>query len=120
MKIIFLVAILATGVAHSAPKDAQLIARAKESISEDLKDPDSTNFRRIQVIRGSVCGEINAKNSMGGYVGYKRFFSVGGIIGRIDDDSSSFQTSWDASCLKVQPKAKKPAEYYEESWKDMK
>ena len=47
---------------------------AKEAVKLKLKDPDSAQFRNVRTVRvGLVCGEVNAKNSMGGYVGYTAF-----------------------------------------------
>lgn len=51
-------------------------------ISYDLKDPSSARFRGLraeqrQLDNGNtsvfVCGEVNAKNSFGAYVGYRPF-----------------------------------------------
>jgi hypothetical protein len=43
-------------------------------ISNMLKDPASTQFRN-EFMSGSgwLCGELNSKNSEGGYVGFKKF-----------------------------------------------
>jgi hypothetical protein len=120
MKKIILLFWLASSCAFAAPQHAQLIAQAKTTAAYDLKDPESAKFRNIVVVRDSVCGEINAKNSMGGYVGYKRFFAVGGVVARIDNDESPFQEAWSKICVKNPPKPKPPPEYYEESWKEMK
>jgi hypothetical protein len=54
------------------------IAHAQNMIKEMLKDPESARFRRIYGAQGNVekiaiCGEVNAKNSYGGYTGYKPF-----------------------------------------------
>lgn len=61
------------------------LEKAKKAVLEGLKDPDSAKFNNVRLVKyleGSVvCGEINAKNSYGGYVGYRQF--VGGI-----DDAS--------------------------------
>ncbi len=38
-----------------------------------LKDPDSAKFRDEVLHRDALCGQVNAKNSMGGYTGYRRF-----------------------------------------------
>lgn len=63
---------------------ALLVAKAKATISQDLKDPDAAKFRDIGIYKSttgkggvSVCGEVNAKNSYGAYVGYKRFVVSG-------------------------------------------
>lgn len=45
----------------------------KQVITKDLKDPASAIFRNITSDNYQVCGEVNAKNSYGAYIGYKRF-----------------------------------------------
>lgn len=57
------------------------VRKAEDAASAQLTDPDSAKFRNIRygyLVRGKpdhriVCGEINAKNRMGGYVGYTPF-----------------------------------------------
>lgn len=50
--------------------EATGIERAKRY----LKDPDSARFDDIHTTpKGVVCGTVNAKNSLGGYVGYRQF-----------------------------------------------
>jgi len=48
-----------------------------EAARTQMKDPGSTQFRNVRVVTHSdgklVCGEINAKNSYGGYVGFSLF-----------------------------------------------
>ncbi len=53
-----------------------------EEMAETLKDPPSARFRNVSIIKTigdggketiSVCGELNAKNSYGGYTGYVPF-----------------------------------------------
>lgn len=51
---------------------------AQNEVKNLMKDPDSTNFRNMRSNTNTqgakyVCGEVNAKNSYGGYVGYKPF-----------------------------------------------
>lgn len=50
-------------------------------VRNSLKDPVSAQFRNLRggKSNGSVCGEINAKNSFGGYVGFQPFVVVGGV-----------------------------------------
>lgn len=67
---------------------------AKDSVKEILIDPESATFRNILVSEAGVCGEVNAKNSFGGYTGYKIFFyskSYGSIIQ--SDDMSAYKES---------------------------
>jgi hypothetical protein len=57
--------------------DEAVIAAAKVVVASGLKDPDSAQFRNIFVRQGktkrAICGEVNAKNSYGGYIGYRTF-----------------------------------------------
>lgn len=53
-----------------------------------MKDPDSAKFEGVRVLRfkmmGSTvvmtCGSLNAKNSFGGYVGFKPFWVYEGVF----------------------------------------
>lgn len=66
------IAIVALGLA-TACEPASFKA-AKAAVSRDMRDPMSTQFR--DVVQGDgdiVCGEVNAKNTMGAYVGFTRF-----------------------------------------------
>jgi hypothetical protein len=63
--------------------DKQLFGQARQAVLANLKDPDSAKFgtkleRRQAATRDGrpyefVCGEVNAKNSFGGYTGAKMF-----------------------------------------------
>lgn len=46
---------------------------AKELVAARLLDPRSAQFEDVVSGDGVVCGRVNAKNRMGGYVGFKRF-----------------------------------------------
>jgi hypothetical protein len=57
-------------------------AKAAELVKAQLKDPDSARFRNVRTVPfmgigsqvGDVfCGEVNARNSMGGYTGFESF-----------------------------------------------
>ena len=66
------------GVLIATPAVAQhdkFVREAKAIAVADLKDPDSAKFRDLFVSRSEngalvLCGEMNAKNSFGAYVGY--------------------------------------------------
>lgn len=69
------------------PKD-----RAKDAVRLLLKDPDSAKFRDVQHNRrtGTSCGLVNAKNSMGGYVGERAFLvQAGGSMASLAPDPPS-------------------------------
>lgn len=52
------------------------IPQAREPVRALMKDPDSTQFKADYLEGdGWLCGELNAKNEYGAYVGFKRFMS---------------------------------------------
>lgn len=56
------------------PTNKKAIEAAKNIVKEQLKDPESVQFQEIVVgEHKKVTGHYNAKNSYGGYVGYKLF-----------------------------------------------
>jgi len=67
----------------SIPNAEALSNSVKDAVSYLLKDPDSAQFRNIKFInillngREQIfsCGEVNSKNSYGGYAGYQLFFT---------------------------------------------
>lgn len=64
-------ALLAIALAGCGDSD---IDRARAAVSEKLSDPSSAQFRNERSKEGGwVCGEVNAKNAFGGYIGFKRY-----------------------------------------------
>ena len=61
----------------------KIIEIGKKGIQEKLKDPESARFKELTVHKGEtptegvyyVCGEINSKNSYGGYAGFTPFYA---------------------------------------------
>jgi hypothetical protein len=83
---------------------------AQHQISAVLKDPDSAQFRNITIedsptynpdYPGLACGQVNARNSFGGYTGYKYFIVAGGLP-MIEDGGNAFVRLWDKHCVKHQ------------------
>lgn len=73
---------LASGNALPEDKVAKFVSAAKEQAARDLIDPSSAQFRDLEVREWvgaenkkhlALCGQINAKNRMGGYVGFRIF-----------------------------------------------
>ncbi len=107
---------------QEAEKHKQAIEqRAKDDIKARLKDPESAQFKiekvsldhaEVVVIKGKnesfvqnvVCGQVNSKNSFGGYVGFKHFIwhSYGDEPGQVDlaDESelALFLKRWKTKC----------------------
>ena len=69
--------LLLTGCQFIPGTKAHEIRRAEETVSYGLNDPSSAEFRNERVVgpvgKGYVCGEVNAKNRMGAYAGFRPF-----------------------------------------------
>lgn len=86
-KLIIWVAILLIVFTGCAVSIRYYIAhQSRQPVLEKLNDPDSAKFRNERfvggwTISGVMCGEINAKNRMGGYIGYVKYYTVlsGGV-----------------------------------------
>lgn len=76
-------AVLITIPTITYANNTSLIKNAKQSIRDSIKDPRSAQFQHIRVVKNlrgerAVCGEVNAKNAFGGYVGFTPFMYVDG------------------------------------------
>lgn len=78
----------------------KMIADAQTLITDRLKDPESARFRSVFTSPKmlAVCGEVNAKNSMGGYVGFRRFIVAQDKAGTEADGSYFVESNWDGRC----------------------
>ena len=60
------------------PSEKDFISIGEAVVRESLKDPDSAKFEsfyhKVGDNDGYVCGNVNAKNSYGGYTGRKEYF----------------------------------------------
>lgn len=58
----------------AALNDGQKPFWAREIVKRQLRDPDSAKFRGLWLKdKNTVCGEVNAKNGLGGYSGWQSF-----------------------------------------------
>ena len=70
---------------------------SKEVVKGSLKDPQSAQFQNLY----GYCGEVNSKNSYGGYVGFKKYIVVNQTVLMEDSegiDPSNFSIIWQAHC----------------------
>jgi len=58
--------------------DEALITRLQSQTAQQMKDPTSTQFRstHLNTTKTALCGQVNAKNSFGGYVGFRDFITT--------------------------------------------
>ncbi len=74
------------------------IEAAQLALKRGLKDPESAMFRNVRTEQTEdgivVCGEYNAKNSYGGYVGFNRFVAGSTRASTYDASSGNQDIIW--------------------------
>lgn len=74
----------------------------EQSVKGVLKDPDSAEFRGFfpGESNGNAigCGEVNSKNTFGGYTGFKRYVSAGGDAVGLEGETPGFEEAWNTFC----------------------
>ena len=79
---------------------------AKDKMNDVLKDPDSARYKDVigytfTTDAGQTlyifCGQVNAKNGLGGYMGYERFIATpkGGAV---ESGAGDFDSGWNQHC----------------------
>lgn len=73
------------------------VKQAKMTIAQTLKDPGSATFSKLKYLENperrsqALCGDMNAKNSYGGFVGSKPFLS---LLAPREEGGSPVWTTW--------------------------
>ena len=78
-----------------------LIAMGEKYVKEKIRDPASAQFRNQFIGKGGApCGEVNAKDAFGTYLGYQRYISVARELTMLAQDLSpdEFEESWREMC----------------------
>nr|WP_182312078.1 hypothetical protein [Comamonas testosteroni] len=82
-----------------------LVHELRKPVLAELSDPESAKFRNEWLlfgwnewtVKGNIlCGEVNAKNRMGGYVGYVAFKATAGLLADIGVDDFELKRIDDA------------------------
>jgi len=78
-----------------------LIESAQRIVANQTNDPFAVQFRSMvgSEKAGMVCGEVNSKNAMGGYVGFKQFM----LTGDVDTTTHTFKTWKDLLIAPTRP-----------------
>lgn len=53
-------------------------SQAHRLLEQDLRDPQSVQYRAEKRTKSATCGEFNAKNAVGGYVGFRPYVYLPG------------------------------------------
>lgn len=90
--------------ARDTTREILWMEKGKKAVKEKLKDPDSAKFKNLFFSRGAdnvpcTCGEVNAKNSFGGFTGFQRFISGGSSdLTFFEAEVADFDAAWDRLC----------------------
>lgn len=73
----------------------------ERAVKQRLKDPDSAKFQGQFVgLKNIPCGEVNSKNSYGGYSGFQRYLTAqnGIVVFERDMPIAEFEKVWSEMC----------------------
>lgn len=77
----------------------EISPQARALIRAGAKDEDSLKFRHEFTARAGVyCGEVNGKNSLGAYAGFKRFIANHKTVLFDDETTQDFSKAWREFC----------------------
>lgn len=69
-------------LAAAAPVDPPSLEAVQNEFKENLADPDNARFRNVEIVPHkfipdyfTLCGQVNARNSLGGYTGFQPFMA---------------------------------------------
>ena len=89
---------------EKAPPNAIVMMAAEKAVRAKLSDPETARFRNVVVREQAsgtkaVCGEVNAKNKMGGYAGYEGFISAGSDeLTWLASELEDYRGAWSQIC----------------------
>jgi hypothetical protein len=106
--------LIAVSGCEAEPWHSGAFSASQRVVGSVLLDPNSAQWRnRVKVRYGpeneiAVCGEVNARNAIGGYTGFTPFFSVWERAGdtarhvrsavRTSGNAAAFTTDWGRYC----------------------
>jgi curved DNA-binding protein CbpA len=86
-------------------KSSRVMGAWKGAVKEILLDPDSANFKKVIFVNDVAgttwaCGEVNAKNRLGGFTGYKSFITAGlKEYTFLEGTTKGFNEYWNEICV---------------------
>ncbi|MYM31462.1 hypothetical protein GTP58_24310 [Duganella sp. CY15W] len=80
---------------------ATLTSLGEKYVREKVLEPNQARFRNQFIGKGGApCGEVNAKDAFGGYIGFQRYISVARDLTLLAQDVSpaEFEAQWQQLC----------------------
>ncbi|NYE60787.1 hypothetical protein FHW58_001939 [Duganella sp. 1224] len=88
--------------AQKQQEDAATLTKLGEKyVKEKILEPSQAQFRNQFIGKGGApCGEVNAKDAFGGYIGFQRYISVARDLTLLAQDVSpaEFDAQWKQLC----------------------
>ena len=79
-----------------------LSMQAEDAVKAKLRDSASATFRHEVVVRSrngvAVCGEVNARNDTGAYMGFTQFIVIKAVMLRTRKNDAEFAKIWNRAC----------------------
>ena len=89
-------------VGRLSAKEISWIRVNQDRLRAQLKDGESARFRNLFVSRAGgapvACGEVNAKNALGGYAGFQRWLGAGSVGQFLETEVDDFRRVWASFC----------------------
>ncbi len=82
-------------------EDAVQIQLGEKYVKEKILEPSQAQFRNQFIGKGGApCGEVNAKDAFGGYIGFQRYISVARDLTLLAQDvpPAEFEAQWQQLC----------------------
>lgn len=86
-------------------RENRVMGTWKIAVQEILRDPDSADFQKVVFVTDVsgtpyACGDVNSKNGMGGYVGYRGFITSGDKNSTLlEGETKNFSKYWNDICV---------------------
>ena len=112
---VILLALAACGKTATQKKQeeaAALTQLGEKYVKEKILEPSQAQFRNQFIGKGGApCGEVNAKDAFGGYIGYQRYISVARELTLLAQDvpPAEFEEQWQQLCSVPDHSASLPA-----------
>jgi hypothetical protein len=81
--------------------EATMTSLGEKYVKEKILEPEHAQFRNQFIGKGGApCGEVNAKDAFGAYIGFQRYISVARDLTLIAHDvpPAEFEAQWQQLC----------------------
>lgn len=84
-------------------KELVWVEKSKDAVRSRLKDPNSAEFKDVHFSDAGgtpvACGQVNSKNTYGGYTGFQHFVAAGENMAFFERETDDFSKVWNEMCV---------------------